>query len=497
MLSACAPIGPDFEQPDLVANADWQTDDETFQRTPQNLAQWWDVLGDPVLDTLIQTALANNNNLETAGLRVLESRAQLAIAIGARYPQTQAAAGGVAAVKASEGGANTAFGDLEFQQYDIGATAAWELDFWGRFRRGVEAAEALYQGALAAHDDAVVLIIAAVADVYVAIRTVETQLQVARENVSLQQRSVEMTNVLFENGEQSELDVLQARTLLLSTQASIPELQTALTQARNAMSTLLGLPPGDLGNHVPTSQPIPRVPETIATGIPADVLRQRPDVRQAEQQARALNAQVGIAQANLRPSFSLTGSLGLAAAGGTDTTRTGDSGLDALFDIDSLTYGIGARFVWPFLNYGRLKSNVLVQDARLQQALVQYRETVLQAAREVEDSIASVSGKQSQYDILLEAVEVAQRGAELSLLRYREGFADYQRVLNAQQALFNQQLRLAASEGSVVGSVVDLYRALGGGWQVRLGQPLIDQATIDQMRVRADWDQTLETAPVR
>ena len=206
----------------------------------------------------------------------------------------------------------------------------------------------------------------------------------------------------------------------------------------------------------------------------------------------AQNAAVGLAAANLYPSFTLSGSLGLAAAGGTNTTRTGEEGFAELFDADSLTYSVGPSFVWPFLNYDRIRNSVRVQDARLQQALIQYRETVIQAARDVEDAMVVFDGARQQDEILREAVATAQRATEVALLRYQEGFADYQRVLDAQQALFAQQGRYVANKGDVVRGLISLYLALGGGWQVRFDSALIDKDTRDTLKERTDWEDLIE-----
>jgi outer membrane protein TolC len=240
------------------------------------------------------------------------------------------------------------------------------------------------------------------------------------------------------------------------------------------------------------SSSIPTVPEELAVGLPADLLRRRPDVRQAEYLAMAQNAQVGLAKANLYPSFSLTGSVGLSAAGNTDTTRTGNSGFGALFSGDSLTYSIGPNFVWPFLNYGRLKNSVRVQDARLQQSLIAYRETVLQAAREVEDAMVALEGAVQQDEFLAIAVESARRSTEVAQLRFNEGFADYQRVLDAQQALFTQQSRYVGNHSSITSSFIALYLALGGGWELREDSDMIDTETLDTMKERTNWGDLIE-----
>jgi NodT family efflux transporter outer membrane factor (OMF) lipoprotein len=407
LVSACAPVGPDFVRPDSEANEQWSDyAREEFQFAPQDAVEWWGVLNDPVLDQLVAAARQNNNNIRIAGLRVLEARAALGVALGNRYPQAQVLAGDATALGLSESNANfSPAADLNYTQYNLGVSASWELDFWGKFRRGIESADANLLASIASYDDALVLLTAQIADIYTVIRTTEEQLRIARENLVLQERSYDIVEVLYRHGASNELDVQQAQTLLLSTRATIPSLEITLRQSHHALATLLGLPPADLSQALGGEGLIPEVPKQIMVGVPADMLRQRPDVRRAELQAMSQNAQVGVAKSGLYPSFSIGGSLGLAASGDTNTTRTGDSGIGDLFRSDSVTYAVGPSFVWPFLNYGRIKNNVRVQDARLQQALVQYRESVIQAAREVEDAMAGYIGSQEQDAILTETVE--------------------------------------------------------------------------------------------
>jgi NodT family efflux transporter outer membrane factor (OMF) lipoprotein len=494
-LNACTTVGPDYTRPASPLGPDWyQAERARFDATAEQQVRWWTMLGDPALDRLIELAHAQNNSLRIAALRVLESRAQLGIAIGNRYPQSQAAAGEAAALQASENAANTAAGDLSFTQYSVGVGATWELDFWGRFRRGIEAADASFFASVAGYDQVMILVTAQVFSAYLAVRTLEEQLRITEENVAIQQRSFDIVNVQYENGSTSELDVLQARTLLMSTRSTVPALEIQLHQAQHALSTLLGLPPGDLSDLLSGEAVIPDVPETLAVGLPAELLRRRPDVRQAEYNAMAQNARVGLAAANLYPSFSLSGSVGLAAAANTDTTRSGDSGFGQLFGADSLTYSLGPNFVWPFLNYGRLKNSVRVQDARLQQALIAYRETVLQAAREVEDAVVALDGTVAQAALLADTVDYARRSADVALLRFNEGFSSYQRVLDAQRALFNQQNRYVTAQSSIVSSFIALYLALGGGWELRLDAPLFDAETRDALGERTDWGNLIDAA---
>jgi NodT family efflux transporter outer membrane factor (OMF) lipoprotein len=493
VVSACTTVGPDYVQPDSPLGPDWyEAEHERYNTNAEQQVLWWKALGDPVLDGLIDLAHQQNNNLMIAGLRVLESRAQLGIAIGNKYPQSQVFAGDATALQASENAANTTAGDLSFTQFNVGVGASWEIDFWGKFRRGIESADAAYLASVAGYDQAMILVTAQVCSTYLAVRTLEEQLRITNDNIAIQQRSFDIVDVQFQNGSTSELDVLQARTLLMSTKATLPSLQTDLYQAGHALSTLLGMPPSDLTDLLKGNSSIPEVPEELAVGLPADLLRRRPDVRQAEYLAMAQNAQVGLAKANLYPSFSLAGSVGLSAAGNTDTTRTGNSGFGALFSGDSLTYSIGPNFVWPFLNYGRLKNSVRVQDARLQQSLIAYRETVLQAAREVEDAVVALEGAVRQDELLAIAVESAKRSTEVAQLRFNEGFADYQRVLNAQQALFAQQSRYVGNHSSIASNFIALYLALGGGWELREDSDMIDAETLDTMKERTNWGDLIE-----
>ncbi len=483
-LAGCTAVGPEFVTPEAPVPDMWQPSlDAGLTATPYELYGWWEVFNDPLLNELVNTAQQQNYSLELAGLRVLESRAQLGVATGLQYPQQQQAVGGLTRVSPSE---NAGQGSNGFNQYELGGVLAWELDFWGKFRRGIETADAVLQASVANYDEAVLLVTAQVVSSYVAIRTLEEQVRIAHENLKLQRRSYEIADVLYRNGESSELDVQQARALLLSTEATIPGLETQLGLARNALNTLLGQNPGYVEKKM-VPGPIPVVPEQIAVGIPADLLRRRPDVRQAELAAVAQNARLGVATADLYPSIALAGSVGLVSI----SKEVGGGGASNLFDSDSISYTAGLQFNWPILNYGQIHNNVRVQDARLQQALVAYQQTVLQAVQEVDDAMVSLAGAQAQNAILENAVQAAQRSNELSLLRYREGFSGYQRVLDAQKSLFAEQNRYADSQGRAVQSLVTLYKSLGGGWEVREGKPFVDEQTLAVMRERTNWGEML------
>jgi outer membrane protein TolC len=232
---------------------------------------------------------------------------------------------------------------------------------------------------------------------------------------------------------------------------------------------------------------IPAVPAQVSVGIPADLVRRRPDVRAAEMVAVAQTASVGIATADLYPSIALGGSFGVSSI----SSSVGGGGSSGLFESDGVTWNAGVAFNWPFLNYGRIRNNIRLQDARLQQTLVLYQDTVLTAVKEVDDAIVSLYGAQAQHEILKETVTAAERSNELSVLQYQEGFAGYQRVLDAQRALFSQQNRLVQSRGDAVNALIQLYRALGGGWEVHEGRPYVNEETQQVMRERTNWGDLL------
>ena len=485
LVSSCATVGPEYVQPEAPLPDAWQTSPAGLKATEYELVDWWEAFNDPILDDLVNLAHQQNLTLELAGLRVLESRAQLGIATGAQYPQQQAASGGVNHISPSE---NAAQGNTSFNQIDLGAGLVWELDFWGRYRRGIESADAAMMASIANYDSVMVLVTAQVVDTYISIRTLEEQLRIARDNLELQQRSYDIADVLYRNGESNELDVQQALTLLLSTQATVPQFQVQERLAKNALSTLLGQPSSYVDDILGKGD-IPSVPAEIALGIPADLLRRRPDVRQAELQAVAQNALVGVATADLYPSIAINGTFGIVSI----SKDVGGGGASDLFSSDSISYSAGAAFSWPILNYGRIRNNIRVQDARLQQALVNYQDVVLKAARETDDAIVSLAGTQEQEPILADSVEAAKRSNDLSLLRYQEGFSGYQRVLDAQQALFRQQNSYVQNRGLSARNVVAIYKALGGGWEVRQGRAFVDENTLTVMRERTNWGSLLDS----
>jgi NodT family efflux transporter outer membrane factor (OMF) lipoprotein len=286
----------------------------------------------------------------------------------------------------------------------------------------------------------------------------------------------------------TQLDVEQARTSLLNTQATIPPLETQLRQARDALSVLLGMPPSDLSNFLGTSSAIPVSPPQVIVGIPTDLLRRRPDIRSAELQAVAQSAQIGVAKADLFPAFSLTGNFVFLA------TNLGSFSLSDMFRWGSRSVQVGPTVQWNIFNYGQITNNVRVQDAKLQALLLTYQNAVLSAQQDVEDNLVAFLRNQDRAQILAQSVTSAQTAVTLAIRQYREGVTDFTTVLTAQQSLLNQQDSLASTLGTISASLVGVYRALGGGWEIREGQELVPPAIKAEMEKRTNWGHLLAPA---
>jgi outer membrane protein, multidrug efflux system len=485
LVSGCTTVGPDFKQPDVPWLDGWQGGSlhDVVSSSPPAAAtapdEWWRLFDDPILDQIVAEALRFNPGVRTAGARILESRAQLGIAGSGRYPQVQQLSGSVLKVGEQTSGELS----TEYTAADAAFDIAWELDFWGRYRRAIEAADAAYFASIAQYDDIQVLVASQAASLYATIRTIELRLRITHQNAEIQQRSLEITERLFESGNESELDVQQARSLYLSTIATIPELEGALRQAQNALSVLLARPPGALPEMASGAERIPEASLEVIVDIPADLLRRRPDVRTAELQLAAQSALIGVSQSALYPSITLLGSVGLSETSLASSSSTVD-------------WGVGPAFVWNIFDWGRLKNDVLVQDARFQQLYEIYQDTVLRAAREVDDAAVLFAKNRAQVDILDQAVQAARRSLDIATIQYREGIVDFERVLDSQRSLFSQEERLVTARGSVAQSLIALYKAIGGGWQAGRGRPPVDTATRDMMERRSKWkDMTGDPLP--
>ncbi|MBV7476748.1 efflux transporter outer membrane subunit [Pseudomonas sp. PDM31] len=479
LLSGCVRLGPDFQSPAQPWVEHWDTPSLALagQKRPQpDSRQWWHVFGDPVLDKLIAEADIHNADLQVAGLRVMESRAQLGIALSGRYPQfQQASADSLYLDRNQSGGANPQ--DSHFWQHSVGFDVGWELDFWGRFSRAIESADASWFAAQANYENVLVLLHAQLAQTYYALRTAEARLEIARSNAKLQKRSFEITERLFNSGAEAELDLQQAKTQYLSTLSTIPDFENQVASFRNALSTLIGRPPGALAELDRNSGLVPLLNTAVLQDVPANLLVRRPDVRAAELQVASQSALIGVAEADLYPSVSLLGSIVWST-----TSLTGAS--------DTLDLVGGPSLRWDIFDHGRITNNVRVQDARLQQLIVIYQDSVRQAAREADDAATGLIKSLERDRILSDASVAADRSVTLANAQYLEGYSDFQRVLDAQRALFAQQDSYLINRGNAVNNLIALYKALGGGWYS--DQPMIDKATRQQMQQRTDWGDLLD-----
>ena len=464
-------VGPDYVRPKVRINTGWseQNDPRLAAAAAIDVA-WWHAFADPALDQLVDLAFHQNLSLQVAGLRILEARAQLGVAIGEFYPSNPGSIGSATLV-GQDG--------HHHGEYQVGFDAVWELDFWGKYRRGIRAARATYLATVADYDNALVSLSAEVARTYVTIRTFEVLIDQAKQNEQIEEEGLQIAESRFRNGATSELDVAQATNLLETTRASIPAFELGLQQARNALSTLLGQPTGYVQAMLgqPTGIPVP--PPKAAISVPAEMLRRRPDIRAAELRAIAQCDQIGVAKAELFPSFVLSGAI--------STQHASNMG-GHLFGPGSLLYNLGGNLFWPILQYPRILNNVRVEDARYQQLLVEYVNTVLVAAQEVEDGMVGYVRSEDSAVFAQNAVTAADTAVKLALVQYREGAVDYQRVLDTQRALLDSQNRLATTRSLAVTNLIALYKALGGGWEVRDGEPVVPDSIRREMENRTNWD---------
>ena len=483
-LGACTVVGPDFVRPEAPLNPAWSAQEESRLDTLRNNdAAWWRSFNDPTLDGLIAQAWQQNLTVRTAGLRIAESRAQLALAVGMKWPQLQALFAQASAVGLSGNAVNNANFDRYFNEYQAGFDVAWEIDFWGRYRNMQRGEAASYFTSMADYDSALVTLSAEVARTYALIRTYETLITLAERNVALQEEGFRIADVRFREGATAELDVAQASTLLESTRVSIPRYQLNLRQAQNALSTLLGQPAGKVVTALGASRGIPVAPATAAIGMPAELLRRRSDIRSAEFAALQQSALVGVATADLYPTISLAGTIGLLSTGG------------GLLDSDSGFYNIGPRLRLPILDYDRRRNNIRIEDARLQQLLVNYEAVVLRAQQEAEDGVVGFVRSHQIARFAQNAASAAQRSTDLAFVQYREGAVDFQRVIDAMRSLLQEQTTLAQAQSDIATNLISLYKALGGGWELHQDQPFIPEKTRSEMEARTNWGDLLATPP--
>ncbi len=452
-------VGPAYQRPPAPVAQHWIDDNDARVRSVEaDDSHWWLVFNDPKLNELIQTAYQQNLTLREAGFRVLQNRAMLSGAIGNLFPQTQTLNGSYERINLSQEVANRqAIPQSFYSQWNYGFSLAWELDFWGRFRRAIESANDELDASVENYDDVLVTLIGDVANAYVQIRTTQLQIAYARQTLVLQKQSLEIATAKYKGGQTSKVDVEQGQSDVSATEALIEQELIPLRQTANRLCVLMGIPVEDLMAKL-GDQAIPTAPAEVILGIPADLLRRRPDVRRAERLAAAQNAEVGVAIAALYPQISIGGGLGWEA-----------ENFKNLFGPNAFQGVVGPSFNWAILNYGRLLSNIRAQDAQFQQLVADYQNTVLKAGEDVEDGIVTFLRSRKQAEDQAESVKTQTEALTEAIAQYKGGLVDYNRVVLLQEKLVDRQQVLAQAEGSIALGLIQVYRAIGGGWQLRLG----------------------------
>jgi multidrug efflux system outer membrane protein len=460
-------VGPNYRPLAMKLPGHWNGVDKQMKEggsgaTEADLATWWQSFDDPLLNSVIGQALASNLDEKIALARVREERAYVTISRAGLYPSVDMS-GSYTRQRYS---ANTPFGFFpqllprDENTYESGFDASWELDVFGGLRRGVEASKAELAASIEDSRDVRVTLLAEVARDYVSVRALERRLQIARANLGDQNDSLKLAQARFEQGFAPELDVFQARSLLETTQAQVPELEMELSQTIHRIGVLLGREPDALAAELSDMAPIPGLadPDSIAmripAGLPSDLLRRRPDIRSAEREVAAATARVGVATADLFPKFSITGTAGLESISASD-----------FFFATSRMWTVGPSVTWPIFEAGRIRAQIEVRNAQDEQALLIYEKTVLNALAEVEDALVAYAKEHTRHQALAASAEDFKRSQLLALDRYEEGYENYLNVLEAQRSLYAAQDSLAQSDQQLVEDLIAIYKALGGGWQ--------------------------------
>ena len=441
-----------IKQPRVEIPETWSTSPtEGISTNAAELKEWWKNFHDRQLDMLIDQALNANTELKIADARVNEVRAMHGIANSARYPTIEQS--DLIARRRTVVQTPNSIGAVNTGVFQVGFDANWELDFFGGVRNSVKASTADVAAAEESRRDVMVTLIAEVARNYISLRGYQRQLDVARSNISTQHDTRDLTAVRAKAGLATELDVSRAEAQLAFTEAVVPELEALIANSAHRIGVLLGKPPGALLSQLQTAEPIPATPPEVPIGLPSELLRRRPDIRRAEAEIGAQTARLGVARSELYPKFQLTGLLGRTA-----TTPGGLTlGLGNFFSI-------GPSIRLPIFNAGRIKSNIKAQDARLDQAILLYEDTLRRSLEEVENSLTSYEREREQRAQLEKAVASNRRSVELSRELYVAGLSDFLSVLEAQNALYASENQLAQSEAAVAINLVAVYKALGGGW---------------------------------
>jgi NodT family efflux transporter outer membrane factor (OMF) lipoprotein len=452
MLPGCMMVGPDYVAPDMEVAHSWQNMSGSVSDAPEgdrSLASWWTALDDPVLNLLIERAEAENYDLQTALGSVRQARIRRGLSGADRYPSVDANR----AVQRTY--RNDASGEFSgANTFSLGLDASWEVDVFGGVRRSLEASDAELAAAEESYRDVLVSLLAEVAVNYVELRSYQARLRVAEASLKFQEETWEITRWRHEAGLTTALDVELAKTNLEQTRAEIPSLLSGIEQTQNAISVLVGGVPGALDEQLGEHRPIPLPPETIAVGIPADLLRRRPDLRRAERDLAAQTARIGVAESKRYPRFSLSGSVGVEALAARD-----------LLDEDSLSTGVGGIISWPVYKAGAIIRNIELQWEIREQTLIAYKKALLAALEDVENGLVAYASEKERRKSLLLAYEASEAAVEMSRVQYTSGLVDFTTVLASERTLLSIRDQLALSDAQIIKNLISLYKALGGGWE--------------------------------
>ena len=459
--SGCAPVGPNYQKPEIKTPDVWHEtiSREMAKQSDASLQTWWKIFDDPILNDLIEQARKSNLNLKIALSGIAASRARLGIVSGQELPDADVL-GSFTRFKHSDHGALKQLsppGGFDAQNmFMVGVDALWEIDVFGRIRRQIEAAGAEYEASIEDYRDVLVTLFAEVALAYVEIRSCQRQIQCAEANAAIQRKMLELTRARYSSGISSKLDTAQAMSNLANTEAAIPPFRIRLNSIINRLAVLLDMNTETLDAKLGKPAPIPLARENIGIGVPADLLRQRPDIRMAEKELAAQTALIGAATADLYPRFAISGFFGL------ETGSFSDMGGGS-----SLAWGIKSPIKWNFFSGGKTRSNIAFHKEIAQQDLFKYKDTVLRAVEEVKNALVSHKQEKIRRNWLLVAVAATKEAVDLVVVQYETGLTDFNNVLTTQRSLFNQQDELVASQASVVLNLIRIYKALGGGWPIQ------------------------------
>jgi multidrug efflux system outer membrane protein len=470
LLGGCK-VGPNYAPPQTAVPPAWgelpqQSAAATAKiaSTPTgesaSLSDWWTTFDDEKLNSLIERSVGMNLDLRLAVARVREARAQRGVVSADLWPtiNTNASASRSRNSENSFGGISGGPG-VESSLYEAGFDASWELDVFGGIQRGIEAADADIAASVEDYRSVLVTLLSEIALNYMELRGSQRQMAIAQANLDVQTETLGITRSRYEAGLVSDLDVARAEAQVETTRSRIPALEASARQSIHLLSVLLAQPPMTLMEELSVEAPIPEAAPEVPVGLPSDLLRRRPDIRRAERQIAAATARIGVATADLFPRFSLTGSFGLQS-----------SQLSTLANSGSSFWSIGPGVRWPILDWGRIRSNIEVQNAREEQALIAYEQTVLTSLREVEDALVAFLREQSRRQSLEKAVASNRRAVDLATQLYQQGLSDFLSVLQAQRDLYASEDAMVQSDLAVSTNLVRLYKALGGGWDAALNE---------------------------